>query len=142
MRYSKGFTILELMATMALIGVLTAIAYPSYVAQISKGRRAEAVAALLKAALKEEKYFSDHGAYTSNMTQLGFNADPATTEHGFYQFDAAVPNGGQSFVLTATRLGVQMTDTECGDLTYSSLSIRSAQNASATDPATKCWSRN
>lgn len=136
---APGFTLIEVIVTLSLIMILTSIAYPSYLQQVNKGRRAEAQVALLKTAAKQEKYFADYGTYTADMTALGFSADPYTTERGFYQIDATISDGGRRFLLTATRAGVQTNDTACGDLTFSSLTIRSAINQTATNPMKHCW---
>ena len=58
-----GFTLIELMITVAIIGLLAAIAYPSYVSQIAKGRRAECRGGLLQSMQQQERYYSQYNAY-------------------------------------------------------------------------------
>lgn len=136
---AAGFTLIELVITLSVLALLSSIAYPAYLEQTGKGRRAEAHVALLKTAAKQEKYFADHGTFTADMTELGLNADPYVTERGFYSIDATLSDGGRRYVLTATRAGAQVNDTVCGDLTFSSLNIRSAINNSDTNPTKHCW---
>lgn len=59
----NGFTLIELMITVAVIGLLATIAYPSYVSQIAKGRRAECRSGLLQSMQQQERYYSQYNAY-------------------------------------------------------------------------------
>ncbi len=59
----RGFTLIELMITVAVIGLLAAIAYPSYTSQIAKGRRAECRSGLLQSMQQQERYYSQYNAY-------------------------------------------------------------------------------
>ncbi|VAW88337.1 hypothetical protein MNBD_GAMMA16-682 [hydrothermal vent metagenome] len=134
-----GFSLSELMITVLLIGIISGIAYPSYIDQIMKSRRGDATAALLTTLVKQETYYSYHGVYTADMSELGFGADPASSEKGFYQIDGVVDGTAQNFTLTATRLGIQADDTVCGDLTLTSTGVKSATNNTETNPAQNCW---
>jgi type IV pilus assembly protein PilE len=60
---TSGFTLIELMITVAVIGVLSAIAYPSYVSYIEKGKRAECRSGLLKTMQQQERYFTQRNTY-------------------------------------------------------------------------------
>ncbi len=138
-RKQGGFSLSELMITILLIGIISGIAYPSYIDQIMKGRRGDATAALLTAGVKQETYYAYHGVYTTDMSELGFSADPATSEKGFYQIDSVMNGTAQSFTLTAARLGIQTDDTVCGDLTLTNTGIKSATNNTESNPAQNCW---
>lgn len=59
----RGFTLIELMIVVAVIGLLAAIAYPSYTSQIAKGRRAECRSGLLQSMQQQERYYSQYTAY-------------------------------------------------------------------------------
>lgn len=134
-----GFSLLELLITLTIAAILATVAYPLYVTQVTQSKRAEGAATILQIAAKQETYYQNHGGYTNDMTKLGYSNDPATTANGFYTIDATLINGGQGYLLTATRAATQVHDNLCGNLTYSSLGLRSAINNTAANPAEQCW---
>lgn len=66
----RGFTLIEIMIVVAIIAILSAIAYPSYVSQIAKGKRAECRGGLLQSMQQQERYFTQYNAYTTFTTGL------------------------------------------------------------------------
>jgi len=68
MKRNNGFTLIELLITIAIIGILTAIAYPSYQDYIKKSRRADAQGALQGLAQAMERYYTTEGTYTGAAT--------------------------------------------------------------------------
>ncbi len=128
---SGGFTLTELMIAVAIIGIIAAIGYPSYQNYVRESRRAEGRNMLLDAANRQERYFADNNAYTSNMTQLGYGADPAISENSYYSVDAT--STATSYDLTATAQGVQAGDSGCATLTYSSTGAKGSTGGDT------CW---
>ncbi len=113
---SFGFTLVELMITVAIVGILASIAYPSYTAHIIRSDRAEAVSELLRIANLQEQFFVDNRQYTANINQLGIGSGAAyTTLTGNYVITSAL--NGNTFTLTATAKLNQMKDTGCTALT-------------------------
>ena len=68
----QGFSLIELMVTVAIIGILVGIAVPSYSNYVQKSRRTSATTALLDLASREAKYYSTNNVYTTSMTNLGY----------------------------------------------------------------------
>lgn len=112
----RGFTLIELMVVVAVIGILAAIAYPAYTNNVRKSNRAEAKAIIMEAAGRQEKLFAQSFSYARNMTALGYTANPFITENGKYSVavtnpgSAASPAAATTFTLTATALGAQADD--------------------------------
>ena len=127
-----GFTLIELMIVVAIVGVLAAVAYPSYKRSVEKSRRAEGKALILDAANRQERRFGDTNKYTDNMINLGYAADPAESENGHYEVDSASSTAGFfDFTLTATAVGVQDADTDCATMTIN--------NRGEKTPTSGCW---
>jgi type IV pilus assembly protein PilE len=132
----KGFTLIELMIAIAIVGILSAVAYPSYTDYVTRSNRSEAQRELLRLANLQEQLFVDSRSYTANMKELGMSADPFITESGLYSIDATVSgtdSSKTSFVLTATAKGTQANrDAECLTFTVNELGKKSGKSAD-------CW---
>jgi type IV pilus assembly protein PilE len=131
---ASGFTLIELMIVVAIIAIIATIAYPTYTDQVRKARRTEAKAFLMAAAARQERLFTNTGAYTNNMTTLGYGNNPETTEDGWYSVAATAPTT-TTFVLTATPQGTQAAD-GCGNFTLTQAGVR---GVSGTLTVTDCW---
>ncbi len=151
-RASAGFTLVELMVTVMIVGVLAAIAVPSYQKQVLKSRRTDAKTALLDLATREERYYSTHNAYTSAPANLGYSGTfPVSVGSGYYNININVcttasgtpPCGtdagtGTSFSATATALNNQTKDTTCGNFGLDSTGLQSVTGSASATPST-CW---
>jgi len=134
---SAGFTLIELMVVVAVIGVLAAIAVPSYTQYIERGYRSGAKAALLDAAQFMERYRSVNFKYVDAADVAP--ALPATLQvspkEGSKRYDIALVATATSFTLTATPSG--WVDGNCGNLTLTNL----GEKGQASGDANSCWSR-
>jgi type IV pilus assembly protein PilE len=115
----SGFTLIELMVTVAIVAVLAAIAYPSYTSHLRKGRRASAQAYMMDIAQREQQYFTDTRTYaldSGGVTAASALNAPATPADlsGYYTIATAAGATTPSFVITATAIGQQAVD---GNLT-------------------------
>lgn len=140
MTRSNGFTLIELMIVVAIVGLLSAIALPSYRNQVLRSHRIDAKTALLDLASRQERYFTTNNTYTVSTANLGYvgalplsvpNAATAT-----YSLSVVVPTNLQGYTATATPVGGQASDT-CG--TYSIDNLGTQANSGNTTATATCW---
>lgn len=96
---AKGFTLIELMVAVAIVGILTAIAVPSYKDYIVKGKRSAVQAFMLDAASKEKQYLLDARAYSTNLTTVG--APVPSDISATYTVTVTVTSAPPAFTVTA-----------------------------------------
>ncbi len=135
LKKTSGFTLIELMITVAIIGIVAAIAYPSYNQHVLKTHRFEGKDLLARANQLQEQFFSSTNTYTTNVTDLGF-ANPANSESNYYVLtvDAATVTCPitSCYSITVTAQNSQAADTHCATMTQSSTSRKTATNQD-------CW---
>ncbi|GLX12492.1 type 4 fimbrial biogenesis protein PilE [Pseudomonas straminea] len=134
----KGFTLIEMMIVVAIIGILAAIAYPSYDEYVKRGNRTEGQALLSDAAARQERYFSQNNTYITkeaDIGKLGINLGSGNkSATGKYVFSVSKVDKDGGYTLTATQ---QFGDSKCGNLTLTATGTRGATASGAN--ATDCW---
>tara|TARA_B110000858_G_scaffold198483_2_gene265565 strand:+ start:13738 stop:14172 length:435 start_codon:yes stop_codon:yes gene_type:complete len=141
-RKQNGFTLLEILIVVAIIGILSSIALPAYQNSVLRAGRAEAKTELLQVASDQERYFSNFNTYVDDALPLNSPvvADrDRTTQNGFYAISVAACGGGaitNCFLATATAQNDQTADS-CTTLTISDTGARGATG----DTTNECWQR-
>ena len=125
-RLQRGFTLIELMIVVAVVGILAAIAIPSYQDSVRKSRRAQAKADLVEYAQMAERWFTVNNSYAA----FALPADRETP-----QYDIQVNAAATTFTLTATPEDGQAED-RCGTLTINQAGVKTH---STSVPAQDCW---
>jgi type IV pilus assembly protein PilE len=122
-----GFTLIELMTTLAILAIVLALAYPAYVDSVRKSRRADATASLMDRAQSLERCFTRFNAYNDASCP-----DPAgVSNEGFYTISIARTT--TTYTLTAAPAGDQANDA-CGSFTVDHLG-----NKSPLPGSNRCW---
>lgn len=141
-RTQGGFTLIELMVAIVVVGILTTIAVPSYQSYVLRANRTVAKAALVDASSRLESYFIVHKSYTNDVTKIQLqrylkrdSSTSSTQTDAIY--DLSISVSGNSYTVSAAPLGVQLKDTSCLTLSLTSTGIRS----SSAGTADSCWSR-
>ncbi|AXJ06995.1 MULTISPECIES: type IV pilin protein [Pseudomonas] len=131
-RSNRGFTLIEIMIVIAIIGIVITIGYPSLTEYVKKGRRADVVSTLSEQAQILERFYSKNNVYTG-VTGL-------STGNDFYTITPTITD--QTFLLTATRkTGTAMATDKCGDFTLTNTGVRSMNNATTGLTTKDCWGR-
>ncbi len=134
----KGFTLIELMIVIGIISLLAAITYPSYVDSTRKSKRADARIALVEAAARQERAYTQGGSYLGNsdIKRLVTNSDGKSSPDGYYAMSvdtSSCSSDGSCFTITATAQGGQASDTECKSLSLNHLGQKTSKGGG------DCW---
>lgn len=125
-----GFTLIELMVVVAIIGILMAIAYPSYQEYVLRGNRSEGQAFLNDAAARQERYYAQNNTYADTVAKLGYaNNNSSNTKYTLTISNASAT----TYTLTATPA---RTDSKCGNL---SLNQAGTKGETGSGTLADCW---
>jgi type IV pilus assembly protein PilE len=149
-------TLIEVVIALAVVGLLVAVALPSYMSHVAKGRRTDARIQMVAAQQWLERIYSEGYTYAT-IGQGGTAIGTALAAQSFakspvsgtanYRLTITVPTDGQSFTLRATRqAGSPMASDACGDFTLDHLGTKGIASgtfgstyATAEDAAKDCW---
>ena len=127
---ANGFTLIELVVVMVVLGILAAIAIPNYSEYVQRGHRSAAQAYISDLASRQVQFFIDRRAYADTVAALNVPA-PAEIANRYTVTIAAVAGPPATFTVTATPSGAQASD-RCGVMTIDQTGTKGAAG-------TRCW---
>ena len=141
-RRASGFTLIELMICIAVVGVLSSVAYPAFSGVLASTRRSDALVALMKVQVLQERFRADHPTYGS-LLQLGLGSESPAHHYSIELLE----NSATGYSVHASAIGGQLRDTTCQHLritvdglniVYASGSTDATDNVSSANR--RCWS--
>ena len=129
-----GFTLIELMITVAIVGILAAIAYPSYQDSVRKSWRANGASCLMELAQRMERRYTGSSSYEGGVPDSGCRQESGMDDRYEFSFAEDEPTA-TTFILQAVPSGPQASDT-CGTLTITQTGLKGSDGT-----VSDCWRR-
>lgn len=137
MKTQSGFTLIELMIAVVIVGIIAALAYPSYTEYVVRSNRSAAESFILGVANKQEQYMLDARQYATTLAALSVSVPSEVS--GKYAVTVTTDNSATppTYTVTATPTGIQLTrDTKCGAVT---IDQSGTKGKSGTGTVAQCW---
>lgn len=141
MRADKGFTLIELMVTITIVGILSAVAYPMFMEQVRKTRRADAQSALLELSQYMERNYTNCNRYDTmtppactDAIALPFDESPVDGADKYYDLSLSAVGETTYTLVAVPKGGTMQASDRCGNM-----SITNAGEKTVSTAATDCW---
>jgi type IV pilus assembly protein PilE len=145
MKIRRGFTLLEIMIVVAIIGILASIAYPSYMRQIIQSQRTDARTAIFNIAQQQEEFFVQNMQYAPDLQTLYGGAAaiasvPSPEQEYNVTIQAGCGNPCMTYTITATPAAgsTQARDEQCASMSVNNLGLKTALDDGGA-ASTVCW---
>ncbi|WP_413701436.1 type IV pilin protein [Psychromonas sp. KJ10-10] len=139
MKIVKGFTLIELLIAIAIVGIIVAVALPSYQDSLQRTRRSDALSTLTRNAMLEERFYTSNNSYSNSMADLG----GTTSDEGYYTISVDTSACTSScFSLSATPVSgkSQANDETCWTIILIHTGQKSSKDKTGTvNPSGTCW---
>ncbi len=130
-----GFTLIEVMIVVAILGIIAAVALPSYRDSVMKSRRSDAKSALMQASQAMEKYYTENQKYTGATLAAVYKT---TSPDGYYTLSfTANPTAAAYTVQAAPTAGKGQTNDKCGTFSITETGVKGVSGGSLT--VADCW---
>lgn len=138
-RALAGFSLVELMITVAIVSILASIALPSYRSYVLRSNRGDATQALLRIAAQQEKFYIQNNTYAATLDAGGLNMD-TQSEHGWYDLSISAGDvNGFTAQAAATAGTPQEDDSACQTFTIDAQGRKLASDADGNANEDTCW---
>ncbi len=141
-RLMHGFTLIELMIGVAIVGILAAIALPSYNQSVRKAHRVDAMRDIMELSAAQERFYAQNNSYSKKIgDEDGLNFGREKTVDEQYELTSVAGATGSiatSYKLTATALDKQLKDHNCKSFSLSKLGIKTSTDAD-NNVSKNCW---
>lgn len=145
MRKNSGFTLIEMMIAVAIVGILAAIAYPSYQESVRKSNRSDAIGELSDIALRVQRCYTSYSTYDTAAGRCSVidslkDAAGITSKGGLYVIKGS-NIAKTTYTITATPVSgrSQASDKSCASFSLTHTGVKAAKDINNADATAKCW---
>ncbi len=137
MNRNRGFTLIEMLITVTILIILAAVAIPNYRGHVLRSNRSDAMAALMRIAAAQEKFYLQNNTYTNTLGTDGLNIETTSANEHFNLTVRDADLAG--FVAEATATGKQTADEKCAFFSIDQAGNRFAKSDTDADTTGLCW---
>lgn len=140
-----GFTLIELMLVLVVVGILSLIAYPAYTESVRKARRAEAISLINQIAQAQERWRANCPTYTTNLASApaaSCTGGLGVANSSYYTLSVSFPAASTvSYAARASAVGAQLSDAKCATMTLAASGGNFTYDSTGSAASAVCWSR-
>lgn len=139
-RRKTGFTLIELMIVIAILGIIAAFAYPAYTSYVDQSRRGDAQRSMMELQSELERCYSVNNTYENCVDE---EDDWEESQDGFYRLQVDIDEDGQGFEIFARPDGVQQNrdSDNCEQFSLDHTGTRQAEGNAVSEDYDDCWDR-